>query len=68
LLNLVQFFRGLRRNIEECYRKQLAYISTVIYENFDLIVDFFNEGKYELNVIEFEKYWKNKHPEFYNKA
>ncbi|SFC87191.1 hypothetical protein SAMN05421747_1522 [Parapedobacter composti] len=62
-----KYFRK-EKDIEECYRKQLIHISTVIYENFDLIADFFNEPKYELNVIEFEKYWKNKHPELYNKA
>lgn len=62
-----EYFRK-EKDIEECYRKQLYHISTVIYENFDLIDDFFNEAKYELNVIEFEKYWKIKHPELYNKA
>lgn len=62
-----EYFRK-EKDIEECYRKQLAHISSVIYENFDLIAVFFNEDKYELNVIEFEKFWKNKHPEFYNKA
>ena len=56
------------KDIEECYRKQLAHISSVIYDNINLIDDFFKEDKYELNVIEFEKFWKNKHPEFYNKA
>lgn len=61
------YFRK-EKDIEECYRKQLAHISTVIYENFDLLTDFFNDAKYELNVIEFEKYWKSKHPEFYSKA
>lgn len=62
-----EYFRK-EKDIDECYRKQLAQISAVIYENFDLIADFFNESEYELNVIEFEKYWKSKHPELYNKA
>lgn len=62
-----EYFRK-EKDIEECYRKQLNHISTVIYENYDLITDFFNGGRYELNIIEFEKYWNNKHPEFYNKA
>jgi hypothetical protein len=62
-----EYFRK-EKDIEECYRKQLAHISNIIYLNLDLIADFFNETKYELNVIEFEKYWKSKHPELYNKA
>lgn len=61
-----EYFRK-DKDIEECYKKQLAHISTVINENFDLIDDFFNEGRYELNIIEFEKYWKSKYPELYNK-
>lgn len=62
-----EYFRK-EKDIEECYRKQLSHISTVLYENFDVIAEFFNEAKYELNVIEFEKYWKSKHPELYNKV
>jgi hypothetical protein len=62
-----EYFRK-ERDIDECYRKQLSHISTLIYANIDVIADFFNEAKYELNVIEFEKYWKSKHPELYNKA
>ena len=53
------------KNIEECYRKQFAHLSSIIYDNYELIIDFFREGKYESNEIEFEKYWKGKHPEFY---
>lgn len=56
------------KDIEECYRKQFVHISSVIYNNYELINDFFRDGKYELNLSEFEKYWKDKHPEFYNKA
>lgn len=53
------------KDIEECYKKQLAHISSVIIENLDLIFNFFNKDKYETNVLEFEKYWKSKHPELY---
>lgn len=62
-----EYFRK-EKNIEECYRKQLAHISSVIYENYGLINDFFNEENYESNVMGFEKYWKSKHPEFYKKT
>lgn len=62
-----EYFRK-EKDIEQRYRKQLAYMSSVIYDNYDLIIDFFNEDRYELNIIEFEKYWRNKHPEFYKKS
>lgn len=62
-----EYFRN-EKNIEECYRKQLAHISSVIYDNYELINDFFAEDNYELNMMRFEKYWRNKHPEFYKKA
>jgi len=59
-----EYFRK-EKDIEECYRKQLDYISSVLYENYDLINDFFGDDRYELMITEFEKYWKKKHPEFY---
>jgi hypothetical protein len=62
-----EYFRK-EKDIEECYKKQLAHISSVIYDNYDLIDDFFSDEQYEINVIEFENFWKKKHPEFYNKA
>lgn len=58
-----EYFRK-EKDIEECYRKQLSHISSVVYENYDLIKDFFSSDNYP----EFEKYWKNKHPELYEKA
>lgn len=62
-----EYFQN-EKDIKECYRKQFAHISSVIYDNYEVIDDFFREGKYELNLMEFEKYWKGKHPEFYKKA
>lgn len=59
-----EYFRS-EKDIEECYKRQLNHIADVIYENYGLINNFFNKDNYELNIIEFQKYWKNKHPEFY---
>ncbi|MCH6201539.1 hypothetical protein MMU07_18300 [Aquiflexum sp. LQ15W] len=59
-----EYFRN-EKDIEECYKKQLNHISGVIYENYDLINDFFSGNEYELKIIEFENYWKSKHPELY---
>ncbi|GAA4314329.1 hypothetical protein [Compostibacter hankyongensis] len=58
-----EYFRK-EKNIEECYKKQLAHISAVIYDNYD----FFHKKNYELKMMEFEKYWRKEHPEFYKKA
>ncbi len=62
-----EYFRN-EKDVEECYKKQLNHISRVIYENYNLINDFFSDNDYELKMVEFEKYWKNKHPELYKKA
>lgn len=62
-----EYFRN-EKDIDECYKKQLNHISGVIYENYNLINEFFSGNDYELKMIEFEKYWKNKHPELYKKA
>lgn len=53
------------KDIKQCYIKQLNYISSVIYENYTLIDDFFADTNYEIKIAEFEQYWKNKHPGLY---
>jgi len=62
-----EYFRN-EKDVEECYKKQLNHILGVIYENYDLINDFFSDNDYELKMVEFEKYWKHKHPELYKKT
>lgn len=62
-----EYFRN-EKDIEECYKKQLNHISEVLYENYNLINDFFSDNDYEFKMVEFEKYWKNKHPELYKKS
>jgi len=59
-----EYFRK-EQNIDECYKKQLNHISSVIYENYNLINDFYNYN-YESNIIRFKIFWKSKHPELYN--
>lgn len=61
-----EYFRN-EKDIEECYKKQLNHISQIINENYNLINDFFNGNDFELKMDEFENYWKDKHPELYNK-
>lgn len=60
------YFRQ-EKDIEECYRKQLNHISSVIYENYALLNNFFSSDDYELKFADFEMYWRNKHPELYKK-
>lgn len=80
LFNLLEYLRqgdtqipkseyfSKEKDIQEGYRKQLAHISSVIYENYRVINDFFSNEDYEIKLAEFEKYWKNKHPELYKKV
>lgn len=58
------FFRK-EKNIEDSYKKQLNNISSAIYENLNLLNNFFSEDKYKRNALEFHNYWKSKHPELY---
>lgn len=53
------------KNLEECYKVQLKYMSTVIYDHYDIIIDFFCNGNYKSRLAEFNKYWQDKHPELY---
>ena len=53
-------------NLEECYKKQMNYISDMIYENFDIINDFFNDVDFDLRFAEIEKFMLNKYPNLFN--
>lgn len=53
--------------LDESYRKQIEHISSVIYNSYDAINDFFNAATYDSNIIEFENFWRIKHPELYQK-
>jgi hypothetical protein len=59
-----EYFRK-EKDLEECYKKQLNHISSVIYENYTLISDFFCDDNHEAKFAEFKKYWKTKHPELF---
>lgn len=58
------YFRK-EKNLEECYKKQLTHISSIIYDNLDLLNDFFSKDKVERNILELDSYWKSKYPELY---
>jgi hypothetical protein len=53
------------KDIDECFRKQLKYISNVIYENYQFINDYFNNNNYESNIVELNRFRRNKYPELY---
>jgi len=56
------------KNIEECYKKQLNQISTLIYDNFPAINDFFKSDDYKSKVISLKNYIINKHPELFKRG
>ena len=58
------FFRK-ETNLDECYKKQVSYIVTILFDNYSLIKDFYKSDNFQLRYDEFVKYWKTKHPEFY---
>jgi hypothetical protein len=59
-----KYFRT-EKNLEVCYKEQLKYLSTVIYDHYAIIIDFFCNDNYESRLAEFDKYWQDKHPELY---
>ena len=59
-----KYFKDLK-DLNECYLQQLTYISHVLKENFELVLKFYKNSNYNLNELEFKKYWMKKHPELY---
>ena len=55
------------KDMEECYKKQLNYISNTIYDNFIAINDFFKSGNYESKLMDIEKFMLNKYPELFKR-
>jgi hypothetical protein len=62
--NLKSDYFRKEKDIEECYRKQLNYIFSILNDNYDLINDFFSNN-YVIQIDKFEKYWQKKHPDLY---
>jgi hypothetical protein len=54
--------------MNECYRKQLKHISTIIYNNYELIDSFFKSKNYETNIANLEKYMLNKYPSLFKRT
>ncbi len=55
------------KDLDECYKKQLNYITNTINDNFAAINDFFKGGNYESEMAEIEKFMLNKHPNLFKK-
>lgn len=53
--------------IDESYRKQLNYLSTCLYENFEEINVFFSNKSYESKVVDLENFMINKYPNLFKK-
>lgn len=56
------------KDINKCYKMQLKNLSMIIYENFDLLNDFFNSENYLSNFENVEKFMINKYPAFFKKS
>lgn len=50
------------KDINECYRKQLNYLSAIIYDNFILIDDFFRSENYKSKMEDIKKGMLEKYP------
>jgi hypothetical protein len=61
-----EYFRN-EKDIEVCYRKQLNYLTNLIYDNYDKINDFFSSSNYESKFADLEKFIIQKYPELFGK-
>lgn len=61
-----EYFKN-EKNIDECYKKQLNYISNLIDDNYDEINDFFSGDNYEFNFADLENYIIKKYPDLFGK-
>lgn len=53
------------RNIELCYKKQIKYLSDIIYDNYAIIYNFFNQDKLEVRFNEIRVFMINKYPHLF---
>lgn len=54
-------------NIDECYRKQLQYLSATVQENLTAISEFFRIGDYDLKIKAVQKFMMEKYPQLFKK-
>jgi hypothetical protein len=54
-------------NADECYRKQLQYISNQIYENYSEIRKFFSSENYEFKFNDVKRFMIEKYPDLFKK-
>jgi hypothetical protein len=52
-------------NLEQCLKKQIFYLSEILYNNLTLIKDFFKEVNYKTNIEKFNTFWKSSHSDLY---
>jgi hypothetical protein len=55
------------KNIDECLKKQLAYISTAIVDNFDTIHLFFNDENYAAKLQEITQFMLHTYPNLFKR-
>lgn len=62
-----KYFRE-EKDLEECFRKQLNHLSKVIFENYELINDYFSDDNYEVRFEDMRAFRKGKYPELYKRT
>ncbi len=55
------------KDLDECYKKQFRHISTVIYDNYNVINDFFSGENVDAKFADLRKYRRDKYPELYRR-
>jgi hypothetical protein len=65
----VPVFKGFEeeKDLNESYKKQLHYISAIIYDNFSTINRFFIEGDYKKKIEDIRVFMINKYPNLFKK-
>ena len=74
LFNLLDYFTKDNSNIartnyfNQSYKKQIEYLSDVIYDNFTDISNFFNQDKLENRFAEIREFIINKYPDLFKRV
>ena len=74
LFNLLDYFEKDNSNtartnyFNQSYKKQIEYLSDVIYDNFADISNFFNQDKLEIRFAEIREFIINKYPNLFKRV
>lgn len=55
------------KDLDECFRQQFNEISTLFFDNYTVINDFFNDDTFDIKYADMRRFRQNKYPELYKK-